>query len=245
MATYVMSDIHGLQPRFSAMLERIHFQDEDTLYILGDVIDRGDDGIALLQQILHHPRMKLLMGNHEHMMWEYYEAADQLANGRFSVHALECIQRWNRNHNEATKRDFAALGKGEQRALLDHLRELPLAYTDVQVKQRRFYLVHANWTSQLDQPVLYLNDFIQKNLDPIPVLWDRIDENAPLPPKRTLIFGHTITAFYQPQQPYQIWSANKALSEARMIAIDCGCAAQLPQSRLACLCLDDMEVFYV
>lgn len=245
MATYVMSDIHGLQPRFSAMLDRIQFQADDTLFILGDVIDRGSDGIALLRQILHHPRMILLMGNHEYMMLEYYEALDQLSSGHHLLHSLECIHRWDRNHNGSTKRDFAALPSGEQRALLDHLRELPLAYSDVQVNQRHFYLVHANWEPQIQKDILYLKDFEQSGLDPQPLLWDRIDERAALPPQRTLIFCHTITYFYQPVRPYQIWSTDEDINKARLIAIDCGCAANGADSRLACIRLDDMEVFYV
>ena len=39
--TYVMSDIHGMADLFKRMLEQIGFSDEDTLYILGDMIDRG------------------------------------------------------------------------------------------------------------------------------------------------------------------------------------------------------------
>lgn len=39
MAVYVMSDVHGLKDRYDRMMEKIH--EEDTLYILGDVIDRG------------------------------------------------------------------------------------------------------------------------------------------------------------------------------------------------------------
>ena len=41
MAHYVMGDIHGEADRFHAMLERIHLSEEDTLILLGDVIDRG------------------------------------------------------------------------------------------------------------------------------------------------------------------------------------------------------------
>ena len=52
MAHYVMSDIHGEGSRFYAMLDRIGFSSADTLYILGDVIDRGADGVSLLRQIL-------------------------------------------------------------------------------------------------------------------------------------------------------------------------------------------------
>ena len=48
MASYVVADIHGEADRFYAMLEKIQFSDIDMMYILGDVIDRGPDGIKLL-----------------------------------------------------------------------------------------------------------------------------------------------------------------------------------------------------
>lgn len=37
---YVMSDIHGNMRRFKSIMSQINLQAEDTLYILGDVIDR-------------------------------------------------------------------------------------------------------------------------------------------------------------------------------------------------------------
>ena len=42
--TYAMSDLHGESGRYQAMLERIRFSPEDTLFILGDVVDRGGIG---------------------------------------------------------------------------------------------------------------------------------------------------------------------------------------------------------
>ena len=39
--TYVMSDIHGMGSLLEEMLEKIRFSGQDTLYILGDMIDRG------------------------------------------------------------------------------------------------------------------------------------------------------------------------------------------------------------
>ena len=71
MVHYVVADIHGEADRFHAMLEKIRFSDEDTLYIIGDVIDRGPDGIKLLQEIIHTPNMVMLLGNHEYMMLQY------------------------------------------------------------------------------------------------------------------------------------------------------------------------------
>lgn len=40
---YAMSDIHGCYEAYCALLEKIQFSDEDTLYIVGDAIDRGEE----------------------------------------------------------------------------------------------------------------------------------------------------------------------------------------------------------
>ena len=45
MATYVISDIHGEYERFMELLEEIELKDTDTLYVLGDVLDRGEHPI--------------------------------------------------------------------------------------------------------------------------------------------------------------------------------------------------------
>ena len=45
MATYVISDIHGEYGKFMELLDIIHFSDEDILYVLGDVVDRGKNPV--------------------------------------------------------------------------------------------------------------------------------------------------------------------------------------------------------
>ena len=47
MSTYVCSDIHGQYDLYKTMLNEINFTSEDHLYILGDMIDRGEDGIRV------------------------------------------------------------------------------------------------------------------------------------------------------------------------------------------------------
>ena len=68
MATYVVSDLHGQYGVFREGLKKIGFGDNDSLYVLGDVIDRGDDGIKILQYIKRKKNIDLLLGNHEYMM---------------------------------------------------------------------------------------------------------------------------------------------------------------------------------
>ena len=71
---YVMSDIHGQKRRFDSVMKQINLQPEDTLYVLGDVIDRNPDGIKILRQIMAMPNAKMILGNHELMMLDalYY-----------------------------------------------------------------------------------------------------------------------------------------------------------------------------
>ena len=72
---YVMSDIHGRFDLFEKMLEKINFGDNDKLFVLGDMVDRGGD-LSLLSKI-HELQSKGLcipiMGNHEKILLNILE----------------------------------------------------------------------------------------------------------------------------------------------------------------------------
>lgn len=42
---YVVSDIHGCYDKYRELLKVLALSYDDTLYILGDVIDRGSGGV--------------------------------------------------------------------------------------------------------------------------------------------------------------------------------------------------------
>ena len=44
---YALSDLHGHYDALCAMLKKIHFSDNDTLYILGDCNDRGEKAMEI------------------------------------------------------------------------------------------------------------------------------------------------------------------------------------------------------
>ena len=64
---YVMSDIHGNINKYEKMLMLINFSEEDELYVLGDVIDRGAEGVRILEDIMNRPNRQMLKENHELM----------------------------------------------------------------------------------------------------------------------------------------------------------------------------------
>ena len=66
---YVCSDLHGYSlDKFKAFLNKIGFCEDDFLYIIGDVIDRGKDGIKILKWLMSMYNAQLILGNHEQMM---------------------------------------------------------------------------------------------------------------------------------------------------------------------------------
>ncbi len=78
---------------------KIHFSAQDTLYILGDVVDRGPHGVEILQEIMRTPNMKMLLGNHEFMCLRYF-APDATEKD---------IQHWNRKKETPLRwKDFPA-----------------------------------------------------------------------------------------------------------------------------------------
>ena len=116
---YVMSDIHGNKRRFKSVLKQIDLQPEDTLYILGDVIDRHPHGIEILQYIMAQPNMKMLIGNHEYMMLNVLDPKP----GFFPFEDPRGL--WYENWGEGTEKAFEKLSIDEKRELIAYLNALP------------------------------------------------------------------------------------------------------------------------
>ncbi len=227
MATYVMSDIHGDRKRFHRMLEILRFSPEDTLYILGDVLDRGPEGAELLEDIRREKNMILLLGNHEYMCLRYHAPdADERA-----------IRHWNRNGNAPTLSGLARMGEARKQTLLTYMAGLP-SHLDIQVDGRQFYLVHGFPGNTVYEEV-----------------WQRPDPDAANPmPGYTVVIGHTPVPCLGRSDAEADRLLEQMAREGRGVSIfhgdgfidlDCLCGyAEYPAGRLGCLRLEDMAEFY-
>lgn len=142
--TYVMSDIHGNIPRFDSIMEQINLQPEDTLYILGDVIDRYPNGIKLMRRIMAMPNVRMLLGNHEYMMLQAIgdckDAAEEKAG---NVESSGALYRWYRNGGRVTHNQIKRIRKSQRAEIFRFVDQLPLNM-DVEVNGIKYKLVHAS-----------------------------------------------------------------------------------------------------
>lgn len=218
---YCMSDIHGEYDRYMAMLDLIQFSEQDTLYILGDVIDRKPDGIEILQDIMRRPNVHMVIGNHEQMMLDSF-----WTNNDYDARRL-----WKYNGGGCTYRTMVYKTPTEERLkILRFVRELP-DHLEIEVNDQQFYLVHGNVGDNH-------RDRIWGRPEPPP-------ETPPLPGK-TVIVGHTCTYYLNTlTEGYDEDSPFKMFYGPGLVDIDCGCGNETELRRLACLRLDDMKEFYI
>jgi len=71
MPRYAISDIHGCPKTFRKLLREINFGTNDELFLLGDYIDKGPDGMGVIGLIWELEasghQITCLRGNHERM----------------------------------------------------------------------------------------------------------------------------------------------------------------------------------
>ena len=121
---YVISDLHGYPfERFLELLEKAAFSAEDTLYVLGDVIDRGDDGVRYLLWMQQQKNAVLIMGNHEDMMLKcdflFKPTAKELM-GKLDYEQRVNLAVWMSNGAEPTVRGLFELGYEQRKAIYDY-----------------------------------------------------------------------------------------------------------------------------
>lgn len=129
---YVVSDIHGCYDRYVALLERIGFGDSDTLYVLGDMLDRGPDGLRVLQDVVSRPNVAPLMGNYKYaamrcLLWLMEEVTEENTEQEALAWRLKSIQAWLSDGGEATFEAFRRLPPGARLDVLNWLVHLPRA----------------------------------------------------------------------------------------------------------------------
>ena len=231
---YVMSDIHGDFQNFYGMLVKINFSAGDTLYILGDAVDKGRDNLCVLDFIRNADNICLIKGNHEYLCERYLK-------GTVSA------ELWDECGGADTRAETDRLSEEKKKELLCFLQGLPL-YMTVEVRGEEYFLTHSGYdadhavidpqtglvnirasadeAAEADQErYLFSNDihYIPANL--------RFDKK--------IIVGHYPVIFLAEHEKAEIYHC------LRYTDIDTGNERRRQGGRLACLRLEDGKEFYV
>lgn len=223
---YTISDLHGCYDKYIRMLEKIHFSDSDTLYILGDVIDRGADGIKILLDMMTHENMKFMIGNHEYAALRMLDLLVHSPPDMLCKIYPKDYYFWMLNGGEPTLKAFWDLSAKKKKEIIKYI-GLSQTREILTVGGRKFHLSHTLPEYYPGRTVCEAGyrDFI----------FGEPDYGMKYADDMYFVTGHTPTALIDPVYRGRIYQKNNH------IAIDCGSVFKNP---LGCICLDTGEEFY-
>ena len=160
MRHLVCTDLHGNGLLWRKIKEKLN--EEDTLYFLGDAIDRGPDGFSIMIDMLTDPRVTYIKGNHEQFAIDVLKAANGI--DPFDI-SYDTIDLWTSNGGSKTIDDiWKNLNKENAKKLYVRLRTLP-EKMEITIGDTTFLLSHAGYTPR------YLTRDLAK--DKQILLWNR------------------------------------------------------------------------
>ncbi len=230
--TFVIGDIHGKKEKYLEMLEKLNPSDTDAVFVLGDVIGIGDDGIEILKDMMYRANIFPVLGEQEYMAKELFPLISEAgsieeARKLLSGDKAELFEKWLTMKSEKTVSDFLSLDEENKESIIDYLSEFA-PYEEVEAGGKTFILAHAGIDGfEEGKP---LDEYDEKAF-----VFAETDYQKAYFPESYLITGHTPTAMIDRQY------TGKVYAKKRHLAIDCGAAYG---GRLAAVCLDKLKVYY-
>ena len=232
---YVASDLHGYPlESFLQLLESVGFNEKDDfLYLLGDLVDRGNDGAELLKWASMQSNVQVLLGNHEAMLLScsfLFDEVNDESLSNLSVEKMELLSTWLANGAAPTLDGLRKILKEDPDVfwgMMDLLKEAPL-FEVLEVNSRRFVLVHGGLENF--RPDRRISEYL-----PEEILWARPDLNTEYFTDGTIVvFGHSPTHTFHPR-----YNSQPIITKS-WICIDAGVTSG---NRPIILRLDDLQVF--
>ncbi len=220
--TYVMTGLHGDLARYEAMLCEIKFSKKDILFLLGDIVDYGEDTAELLVKISMCENVYPIAGEHDFLALRMLSGFERILSegGTPDSEFAAEMTAWVTDGGNATLTGYRALDKDMREGVLDYLSELSL-YEEVSAGGRNYLLVHAGINGFA--PDKALEDYAPEDFFDVP-------EGQKYDTESIVIVGHTPTA------------SGKIEREGNLVRLGCGLKEI---GKLACLCLETGEEFYV
>lgn len=126
---YIISDVHGCAKSLHALIEQLPNKANSRLVFVGDLIDRGKYS-AQVVEFVKEGGYSCVMGNHEAMMLDAFEAS--LQGQMYGNNTLRNMAFWQRNGGDMTDRSYNGKSGAMLRPHLDWMKALP-AYLEFDI----------------------------------------------------------------------------------------------------------------
>lgn len=228
---YVTANLHGNFEGFTRLLEKINLEEQDTLYVLGNVVDKGKEPIELLMDMSFRTNIMPILGNHDYIAFTILSQLRDIEDDEEPKDCLDAVGFqlfgwWMDNGGRVTLDAFLAGDEDKREGILDYLEEFAL-YEKVEAGGFHYVLVHAglkNFTPERAFDKYEISDLLFEGPDYKQVYFE----------DTTLVTAHTPVDLIEGGEVGKIYKANNHM------------AINLATSKkIAAVRLDDGEAFYI
>jgi serine/threonine protein phosphatase 1 len=222
--TYVVANLHGNYAKFKELLRQISFKDSDIMYVLGDIVDYGEEGMELVGDLSIRYNVYPIVGEHDYVavrMLSGFEKMIKSGETPDKKFIAEMTQ-WAADGGQVTLDSYRTLDAEMREGILDYLSDMTL-YEEVTAGGKDYLLAHAGIAGFCEGVEL-------DELEPEAFFTEALDMTKRYFDDKTVIVGHT------PTVDGKIQYGNGSIN------IDCG---EARDGRVGCLRLEDMKEFYI
>lgn len=227
--TYVVSNLHGNYTKFKELLKTIEFKDSDIMYILGDIVDYGEESMELVGDLSVRYNVYPIVGEHDYMAVKMLSGFEKMLKSGETPDKkfIAKMTEWTADGGQSTLDSFRTLDAEMREGIIDYLSDMTL-YEEIEVNGEKYLLLHAGiagFKKGIDLDALKPEAFFSESLDLTKRYFDDI----------TVIVGHNPTTESNGGDG-RIFYGNGSID------IDCG---EARGGTIGCLRLEDGKEFYV
>ena len=226
---YAVSNLHGNYAKFKELLKAISFKDTDIMYVLGDIVDYGEESMELVGDLSIRYNVYPIVGEHDYTAVKMLSGFEKMLKSGETPDKkfIAKMTEWAADGGQVTLDAFRTLDAEMREGIIDYLSDMTL-YEEVRAGGKDYLLVHAGiagFKKGVDLESLKPEAFFTEALDLSKKYFDDV----------TVVVGHNPTT-------EENGGNGKIFFGNGSIAIDCG---EARGGTIGCLRLDDLKEFYV
>ena len=227
--TYVVSNLHGSYQKFKELLKVISFKDTDIMYVLGDIVDYGEEGMELVGDLSIRYNVYPIVGEHDYTAVTMLSGFEKMLKSGETPDKkfISKMTEWAADGGQVTLNSFRTLDAEMREGIIDYLSDMTL-YEEVEVGGNEYLLVHAGIKGYRDGVEL-------DSLPPEAFFTESLDLTRKYFDDKTVIVGHNPTT-------EENGGNGKIFYGNGSINVDCG---EARGGCLGCLCLDNGKEYYI
>lgn len=139
--TFVASNLYGRLDKYEKLVKKINLKESDVLYILGNIVDFGEESVALVNELSAQYNVYTVLGEHDYkayLLLSEFERMLKEGSAPSDNFSKEMIA-WAQNGGQVTLEAFKNADADEKEGFLEYLSDLPV-FEEVSVGGKEFVL---------------------------------------------------------------------------------------------------------